>query len=375
MAPTSEMACASSLAGAMVDPNAKNAEIVEREDFGLSKSPTTVAIDFGSYLPESSSIDPKPTQQTTNTYSEGTVTVKRCARRSRIRHGSMYRPSANDSLPFDLAYRVYHPSLLDSSDAPPILILHGGPSLPSEYLHPLAEQIPNRSVIFYDQLGCGQSSRPENEKFYSIDKSIDDLNDLINTLGIKRLHLYGHSFGGVLAYEYAKRLAEQIGREEVDWESCPEILSIMLSNTSTSVQLSNEEEHRLMRSLKAVGFNNEGVGFESIFWKFHQCRTEVIPRQLSNAISNWGKIWYENSSVLNYQATPPSRWAVDLPPLFIMRGEHDFVTESCTIGWRLLFNHENVREFIMGGCAHYCHLEAPEEYGTHVRTFCLEQDP
>ena len=63
---------------------------------------------------------------------------------------------------FNISYRIDNPQFLTSSNFAPIIILHGGPSIPSNYLYPLVDTIPNkqRSIIFYDQLGCGKSSAP-----------------------------------------------------------------------------------------------------------------------------------------------------------------------------------------------------------------------
>ena len=42
----------------------------------------------------------------------------------------------------------------------PLLVLHGGPGVPSYYLNPLAALGDDRPVVFYDQLGCGRSDQP-----------------------------------------------------------------------------------------------------------------------------------------------------------------------------------------------------------------------
>jgi pimeloyl-ACP methyl ester carboxylesterase len=63
---------------------------------------------------------------------------------------------------FSMYYRVYNQSSMHCAESPPIVVIHGGPSLPSNYLYPLVQQFgTSRSIIFYDQLGCGQSSAPE----------------------------------------------------------------------------------------------------------------------------------------------------------------------------------------------------------------------
>lgn len=51
---------------------------------------------------------------------------------------------------------------LSSNNAAPVVVDHCGPSLPSDYLEPLVDAIPYRSIAFFDQLGCGLSDQPEN---------------------------------------------------------------------------------------------------------------------------------------------------------------------------------------------------------------------
>jgi hypothetical protein len=62
---------------------------------------------------------------------------------------------------FNVTYRIYRPMTMSSMQASPIVVLHGGPSVPSDYLFPLVNYVPYRSLIFYDQLGCGRSDSPE----------------------------------------------------------------------------------------------------------------------------------------------------------------------------------------------------------------------
>mmetsp|Transcript_2351 Transcript_2351/g.6501 ORF Transcript_2351/g.6501 Transcript_2351/m.6501 type:complete len:140 (+) Transcript_2351:151-570(+) len=62
---------------------------------------------------------------------------------------------------FKLYYRLYN------SDSPldPMVLLHGGPSLPSQYLYPIIPLLQSkRPLLFFDQLGCGKSDQPRNTK-------------------------------------------------------------------------------------------------------------------------------------------------------------------------------------------------------------------
>jgi proline-specific peptidase len=86
----------------------------------------------------------------------------------------------------------------------PVLALHGGPGLPHESLEPLealAER--GRPVVFYDQLGCGNSTRPDDPEPWGVDLFLEELSAVRRELGLRRVHLLGHSWGGLLAMEHA----------------------------------------------------------------------------------------------------------------------------------------------------------------------------
>ncbi|MCI4372703.1 MAG: proline iminopeptidase-family hydrolase [Thermoplasmata archaeon] len=87
-----------------------------------------------------------------------------------------------------------------------VLVLHGGPGSTHEYLTPLADLAGvGYELIFYDQLGCGRSERPPNYRDYTIVANADDADELRRRLRLRRVHLFGHSYGGALALEAAVR--------------------------------------------------------------------------------------------------------------------------------------------------------------------------
>jgi len=84
----------------------------------------------------------------------------------------------------------------------PILTLHGGPGGPGFYLKPLASLANDRSVIFYDQLGCGRSDHIQDTSLMTVDHYKEELGELIKFLGLKKFYLYGQSWGTMLGTEY-----------------------------------------------------------------------------------------------------------------------------------------------------------------------------
>ena len=92
---------------------------------------------------------------------------------------------------------------LDRSRSAPIVGLHGGPGLPHNYLEPLAElACDGRAVVFYDQLGCGNSDRPDDDELWVMSTFETELDHVLDQLNIERFHLFGHSWGGWLALQY-----------------------------------------------------------------------------------------------------------------------------------------------------------------------------
>jgi proline-specific peptidase len=118
--------------------------------------------------------------------------------------------------------RIVRPMAQSSKQHAPVLVCHGGPGVPSDYLWPLEKEVPYRTIIFYDQLGCGRSSVADE---YSIERSIDDIEAILKKLGLTRFHLYGQSFGGILAHAAALRFAG----------SSTEVLSLALSSAPANV--------------------------------------------------------------------------------------------------------------------------------------------
>jgi proline-specific peptidase len=86
----------------------------------------------------------------------------------------------------------------------PLLCLHGGPGATHDYLSPLAALAADgRQVVFYDQLGSGNSDPVRGPSLWTIDLFLEELTFICRSLGLERLHILGHSWGGQLALEYA----------------------------------------------------------------------------------------------------------------------------------------------------------------------------
>lgn len=96
------------------------------------------------------------------------------------------------------------------SKKPPLLVLHGGPGGSHSNLVPLQALGFDREVIFYDQLGCGHSDKPDNKSLWNIDRYIEEVRAITLSLTKGKYHLLGHSWGGMLATAFAHKYPDAI---------------------------------------------------------------------------------------------------------------------------------------------------------------------
>jgi len=94
----------------------------------------------------------------------------------------------------------------------PLVCVHGGPGFTSHYLEPIFALSDSSPIITYDQAGCGRSRREGARKIFSVDGFIDELEDVRRELGLEKMCLLGHSFGGLIVGEYALRYPERVER-------------------------------------------------------------------------------------------------------------------------------------------------------------------
>lgn len=127
-------------------------------------------------------------------------------------------------------FRVWTKRIGNNPDAR-LLLLHGGPGATHEYFEPCDSYLPAAGIeyIYYDQLGSSYSDQPDNPELWEIDRFVDELEQVRVALGLdaSNFFLLGHSWGGVLAIEYALRYQQHIK-------------GMVISNMMSSVPAYNE---------------------------------------------------------------------------------------------------------------------------------------
>ena len=88
-----------------------------------------------------------------------------------------------------------------------LLLLHGGPAATHEYFECFESFLPLEGIefIYYDQLGSAYSDQPKDPDLWTVERFVEEVEQVRSALGLSRdnFYLLGHSWGGILAIEYA----------------------------------------------------------------------------------------------------------------------------------------------------------------------------
>ncbi|MBF6350970.1 MULTISPECIES: proline iminopeptidase-family hydrolase [Nocardia] len=119
----------------------------------------------------------------------------------------------------------------------PLLLVHGGPGYPSDLLFEAFEPLTaEREVIWYDQLGVGRSDPIDDTGLLTVPRFLDELAAVIDGLGLRFPHVYGHSWGAMLGLQFAAQRA-------------PEWTSLICANGLASVPRFEKEVRGLLAEL------------------------------------------------------------------------------------------------------------------------------
>jgi proline iminopeptidase len=95
-----------------------------------------------------------------------------------------------------------------------LLLLHGGPAATHEYFEAFDSFLPAAGIeyYYYDQLGSFYSDHPDDDSLYELPRFVEEVEQVRQALGLHRdnFYLLGHSWGGILATEYALKYQQHV---------------------------------------------------------------------------------------------------------------------------------------------------------------------
>jgi proline iminopeptidase len=274
-----------------------------------------------------------------------------------------------------LQFTVFRPRNLQAK--PALVCIAGGPLLASSYLNPIVHGVTDRSVVLYDAIGCG-SSQPARVSYTDaseIGAMVQDFSIMMDQLACADFYLLGHSFGGLIAYEYVKR------QLKVGGSTCL-CRGVILVSTPVSLEASRINSKRLMREIEdEFDASDDMQAVKQAFHQRHECRVTPTPLPLQTAVMNSPMLSQQQRHQHSYQATGDSANSDTVTshqrinvPLLVLRGEHDFCPEDACREWLSLFNESSSTYVTLAGCSHYSMLENDSMFASVVASFLLDWD-
>lgn len=265
-------------------------------------------------------------------------------------------------------------SVRDSgSDGEPIVFLSGGPGMP-DYLAEIAELVPGRRVVTYDQRGTGGSTVTNGD--YSTEAHVADLEQLREHLGAERLHLFGHSWGGMLAQLYATAHVDSVASlflcsptpgVGADWVAMERDVMAYSKQRSSSGAFVLLGLRSLLGRIPRLGQRSLEKMYAQV-WLNYQDPDRAVPadQSLLEGIGRQTTFATRASAV----SLPTDRLDSVLPtatfPFFVMFGENDIYGSHTQL---VVDRYPNATVEFWPECGHLAWLDAPDRFEAQLTSF------
>ena len=262
----------------------------------------------------------------------------------------------------------------------PIIVLHGGPGMSQNYLLPyMAELAKNHQVIFYDQRGSGKSIYGTiDDSTININQFVEDLENFRQKLGLNKITLIGHSWGGELAMHYAIKHPDHL-HKLIIMNSLPAneigIKAFIENYTKITAQvkpsLEKIEQNPKLKEGDAKLFEQY---LKLIFSTYVKNEADVSKLNLSFT-SNETKSYFEVSTIFaeNFITKPfdirPDLQKINVPTLVI---HSDYDPIPLWTAKDIANSIKGAKFLLIKDCGHFPYIEKPDETFKVIEEFMQE---
>jgi L-proline amide hydrolase len=268
----------------------------------------------------------------------------------------------------------------------PLFILHGGPGMAHDYVRNIADLADEtgRTVIHYDQIGCGNSTRLPDAPadFWTPNLFVDEFHTVRHALGIDEYHLLGQSWGGMLGAEIAVR--QPFGLASLAICNSPASMELwMAAADELRGQLPPDIQATLNRHEEAgTVFDPEYLAATEEFYRRHVCRVVPTPQDFLDTVAQMEAdptVYHTMNGPNEFHVLGTLRgWSIVdrlhriTAPTLVIAGEFDEVTPAT---WQPYVEHiADVESHVFPDTSHCTHLEKPEEFRAVVAAFLTSHD-
>lgn len=271
----------------------------------------------------------------------------------------------------------------DIGSGHPIIVLHGGPDFDHSYLLPELDRLADFfHLVYYDQRGRGRSAQGVQPDDVTLRSEIDDLDRVRSHFDLESVAVLGHSWGGLLAMEYAVRHPDRLSHL-VLLDTAPASADDWRILREEFARPRPDRDLETMRGISSSAAYERGdLEAETAYNRHHFRMTvrrpdhlEALVARLQSNLTEEGvllarrigqRLSAETSGSAGYDLFPALR-GLEIPTL-LLHGEHDFIPVE--LAERIANALPDGRLSVFRGCGHFTYLEAPERVVEEVARFC-----
>ncbi len=264
----------------------------------------------------------------------------------------------------------------------PVLVINGGPGAAHGYLRRLEVFAEDRPVIFYDQLGTGQSDRAEDPSIYTVERGAEEIRLVREALGLEQVHIYSHSAGSAYAIRHLLEggtaqshvmLSPMLSGRRYN-EGCEHLRS-MLSPEDQLTLSETESSPTYSNAIYPQGLPEAYVELTQRFASQHWCRTNPPPQEVQDAFGSIESDLYQTMYGPEFFFIKGSLMAAEEydslhmigAPTCIISGEFDWITLDQTTAINEAI--PVCEHHVLSNSAHLALHEASEEHDARVGRF------
>ncbi|MGC0369982.1 proline iminopeptidase-family hydrolase [Microbacterium sp. SLBN-111] len=263
----------------------------------------------------------------------------------------------------------------------PLFVLHGGPGMAHDYVKNLdaLADITGRTVVHYDQIGCGRSSHHPDApveqwvpQFF-----VDEFHNLREALGFDEYHVLGQSWGGMLGAEIAVRQPE--GLRSLEICNSPASMELWLAGAARLRSELPAEARAALDRHEAEGTldHPDYLDATRVFYERHVCRITPMPQDFVDSEQQMladPTVYFTMNGPNEFHVVGTGRdWTIidRLPqvavPTLVVAGEFDEATPET---WAPFVEHiPGARSHVFAGASHCTHLEMPDAFRAVIAEF------
>ena len=283
--------------------------------------------------------------------------------------------------------RVFYRMYGEDKPGTPVIFLHGGPGSGSYYFFKQYAIGENRPVVFYNQLGCAGSdfsgeytTAAQVKSLLTIEHFVEEVNAVVNYFGFDEFVILGHSWGSMLAVEYAAA-KQPVGLKGLVLAGPFLNVDTWLADAERLVKSlpEGEELWRIVREAENSGeygeaYHEVNTIYSNNFYSRVPGAFDGTPGRLPTRVVDgvdiyrymWGPSEFSCTGTLRGHDSTCLLGELTMPILYLC-GEYDSGTPEAAKFYKSMTPSGEI--CVLPGCGHDASRERPEEFNAAVNAF------